>query len=61
LDVVTQEILIGHVGELEKSQWFLRAHLETVGGFISRRPGLKAVAASQPYKRSAGRMSFSLH
>jgi starvation-inducible DNA-binding protein len=36
LDVVTQDILIGHAGELEKFQWFLRAHLETAGGFISR-------------------------
>jgi starvation-inducible DNA-binding protein len=36
LDLVTQDILIGHAGELEKFQWFLRAHLETAGGFISR-------------------------
>jgi starvation-inducible DNA-binding protein len=36
LDVVTQDMLIGHTGELEKFQWFLRAHLETTDGFISR-------------------------
>jgi starvation-inducible DNA-binding protein len=36
LDVVTQDSLIGHAGELEKFQWFLRAHLETADGFISR-------------------------
>jgi starvation-inducible DNA-binding protein len=36
LDVVTQDVLIGHVAELEKFQWFLRAHLETADGFISR-------------------------
>jgi starvation-inducible DNA-binding protein len=36
LDVVTQDILIGHSAELEKFQWFLRAHLETADGFISR-------------------------
>jgi starvation-inducible DNA-binding protein len=36
LDVVTQDILIGHAAELEKFQWFLRAHLETADGFISR-------------------------
>jgi starvation-inducible DNA-binding protein len=35
-DVVTQDILIGHARELEKFQWFLRAHLETADGFISR-------------------------
>jgi starvation-inducible DNA-binding protein len=35
-DVVTQDILIGHARELEKYQWFLRAHLETADGFISR-------------------------
>lgn len=36
LDVVTQDILIRHAAELEKFQWFLRAHLETADGFISR-------------------------
>jgi len=32
LDPVTQDILIGHAAELEKFQWFVRAHLENAGG-----------------------------
>ncbi|ULE34858.1 Dps family protein [Mycobacterium sp. IDR2000157661] len=32
LDPVTQDMLISHAGELEKFQWFVRAHLENAGG-----------------------------
>ena len=32
LDPVTEDILIGHTAELEKFQWFIRAHLEDIGG-----------------------------
>lgn len=32
LDPVTEDILIGHAAELEKFQWFVRAHLENSGG-----------------------------
>jgi starvation-inducible DNA-binding protein len=32
LDVVSQDVLIGHAAELEKFQWFIRAHLETADG-----------------------------
>ena len=35
LDPVTQDILIGHTTELEKFQWFVRAHLESAGGALS--------------------------
>ncbi|MBI5027932.1 MAG: DNA starvation/stationary phase protection protein [Actinobacteria bacterium] len=34
LDLVTQDLLIGHTGELEKFQWFVRAHLENARGAI---------------------------
>jgi starvation-inducible DNA-binding protein len=34
LDPVTQDILIGHAVELEKFQWFVRAHLESAGGTL---------------------------
>jgi starvation-inducible DNA-binding protein len=34
LDLVTQDMLIGHAGELEKFQWFVRAHLENAGGAL---------------------------
>ncbi|SPM39240.1 DNA-binding ferritin-like protein (oxidative damage protectant) [Mycobacterium numidiamassiliense] len=32
LDPVTQDLLIGQAGPLEKFQWFVRAHLESAGG-----------------------------
>jgi starvation-inducible DNA-binding protein len=28
-------MLIGHAGELEKFQWFVRAHLENAGGKLT--------------------------
>jgi starvation-inducible DNA-binding protein len=31
-DPVTNDMLIGHSAELEKFQWFVRAHLENAGG-----------------------------
>jgi starvation-inducible DNA-binding protein len=35
LDRVTQDILIDHAAELEKFQWFVRAHLENAGGKLA--------------------------
>jgi starvation-inducible DNA-binding protein len=35
LDPVTQDILIDHSAELEKFQWFVRAHLENAGGRLA--------------------------
>ena len=35
LDPVTQDLIIGQTGELEKFQWFVRAHLENAGGQLS--------------------------
>ena len=35
LDPVTQDILIDHAAELEKFQWFVRAHLENSGGALA--------------------------
>ncbi|MEO3759875.1 DNA starvation/stationary phase protection protein [Mycobacterium sp. B14F4] len=34
-DPVTQDMLIGHAAELEKFQWFVRAHLENSGGQLA--------------------------
>src|SRR3954468_4426922 len=34
LDPVTEDLLIGHAGELEQFQWFVRAHLENSGGTL---------------------------
>lgn len=35
LDLVSQDILIDHAAELEKFQWFVRAHLESSGGRLA--------------------------
>lgn len=35
IDPVTQDLLIGHAGQLEKFQWFVRAHLESAGGALT--------------------------
>ncbi|MGN6339032.1 Dps family protein [Mycobacterium sp.] len=35
LDQVTQDLLIGQAGQLEKFQWFVRAHLESAGGELA--------------------------
>jgi starvation-inducible DNA-binding protein len=35
LDPVTQDLLIGQTAELEKFQWFIRAHLENSAGELS--------------------------
>jgi starvation-inducible DNA-binding protein len=37
LDPVTQDILIDHAAELEKFQWFVRAHLENAGGTLAHK------------------------
>jgi starvation-inducible DNA-binding protein len=34
LDLVTQDLLIAHATELEKFQWFIRAHLENSGSSL---------------------------
>ena len=35
LDDVTNDMLIGHLAELEQFHWFVRAHLESSGGTLS--------------------------
>jgi starvation-inducible DNA-binding protein len=35
LDPITEDMLIGHAAELEKFQWFVRAHLENAGGQLA--------------------------
>jgi starvation-inducible DNA-binding protein len=35
IDPVTEDMLIGHAAELEKFQWFVRAHLENSGGQLA--------------------------
>ncbi len=35
IDPVTEDMLVGQVGELEQFQWFVRAHLENAGGSLA--------------------------
>ena len=35
LDTVTNDLLVGQLGELELFHWFVRAHLESSGGSLS--------------------------
>jgi starvation-inducible DNA-binding protein len=35
LDLVSQDLLVGHLGTLEKYHWFVRAHLENDAGNLS--------------------------
>lgn len=37
LDLVTQDLLIGQAGQLEKFQWFVRAHLESAAGKLAHK------------------------
>lgn len=53
LDLVTQDLIIGHTEQLEQYQWFVRAHLENAGGKLSTANAhTEAEAAAQAEKNS---------
>jgi starvation-inducible DNA-binding protein len=53
IDLVTQDLLIGHAGELEKFQWFVRAHLENAGGQLANRGATSEKTAARAAKKKA--------
>jgi starvation-inducible DNA-binding protein len=53
LDPVSQDMLIGHAGELEKFQWFVRAHLESAGGELSNEGASTEKSAARTAKKKA--------
>jgi starvation-inducible DNA-binding protein len=56
LDPVTQDILIDHAAELEKFQWFVRAHLENAGGKLTHAgASTERSAAKTARRKSTGR------
>ena len=56
LDLVTQDILIEHAAELEKFQWFVRAHLENAGGALAHEgTHTERDAARAAKRKSSGR------
>jgi starvation-inducible DNA-binding protein len=53
LDLVSQDILIDHAAELEKFQWFVRAHLENAGGKLAHEgQSTERSAAAKARKKS---------
>ena len=55
LDPVTEDLIIGHLRQLELFQWFVRAHLENVGGELSTTGAASETkAASQAAKAAPG-------
>ena len=52
IDLVSQDMLIGHAGELEKFQWFVRAHLENAGGELADSGATTEKSAARAAKRS---------
>jgi starvation-inducible DNA-binding protein len=53
LDLVSQDMLIGHAGELEKFQWFVRAHLENSGGQLANQGARTERTAASKAKKKA--------
>jgi starvation-inducible DNA-binding protein len=53
LDLVSQDMLIGHAGELEKFQWFVRAHLENSSGQLSNQGAKTERTAASKAKKKA--------
>ena len=53
LDSVTENILEEHAAELEKFQWFVRAHLENAGGQLANEGARTERAAASKAKKKA--------
>jgi starvation-inducible DNA-binding protein len=53
LDLVSQDMIIGHAAELEKFQWFVRAHLENAGGQLASAGAKTEQAAATKAKKKA--------
>jgi len=53
IDQVTQDLLIGQAGPLEKFQWFVRAHLEGAGGKLAHKGRATEKGAASIARRKA--------
>jgi starvation-inducible DNA-binding protein len=53
LDLVTQDMLIAQVGQLELFQWFIRAHLESTSGELSSNGAQSESDAARAATRTA--------
>ena len=54
LDLVSQDMLIGHAAVLEKFQWFVRAHLENAGGQLANAGASTEKQAATRAKKKTG-------
>src|SRR6201990_714424 len=53
LDLVSQDMMIEHAGEMEKFQWFVRAHLENSGGQLANKGATTEKGAASRAKKKA--------
>jgi len=54
LDDVTNDLLIGHLHELELFHWFVRAHLESAGGDLSTAGAKTELGAARKAREAKG-------
>ena len=47
IDTISEDMLIGQIKQLELFQWFVRAHLETVGGDLATGKAVDELEAAQ--------------
>jgi len=55
IDAVTEDIVIGQIRQLELFHWFVRAHLETVGGELATADSADELEAAQDAADNAAR------
>jgi starvation-inducible DNA-binding protein len=55
IDPISEDLLIGQIKQLELFQWFVRAHLETVGGDLSTGKAVDEREAAQAAADNAAR------
>ncbi|MBK5216765.1 MAG: DNA starvation/stationary phase protection protein [Propionibacteriales bacterium] len=53
IDAITEDLLIGHLHQLELFHWFVRAHLENAAGDLSTEGAKTETAAAGKAKRAA--------
>jgi starvation-inducible DNA-binding protein len=52
IDAVSEDLLIGHLAQLEQFQWFIRAHLETADGVLPTAGETREVDAARVARRA---------
>jgi starvation-inducible DNA-binding protein len=55
LDLVSQDMIIQHTGQLEQFQWFVRAHLENAAGDLATSGAHTEREAAQSARKEAAK------